>query len=157
MPGPTFKLMLATLSGWVARDDAESLIVPGVEGYLGVLANHAPLMTAIGIGALTYRDSAGYEHLFAVTDGFLEVSGNVATIIADAAETADHIDIERARKALERAKKRLEQATSEPGIDVERARAAYRRALNRIKVAQAGGSMSPLTGSPAERGERSHS
>jgi F-type H+-transporting ATPase subunit epsilon len=128
--------MIATLAGWVVRDDAESLIVPGVEGYLGILANHAPLMTAIGIGALTYRDSAGYDHVFAVTEGFLEVSRNIVTIIADTAEVADCIDIDRARAALERAQERLKDATTDPSIDVERARAAYRRALNRIKIAE---------------------
>ena len=132
----TFKLMLATPEGWAARDDAESLTVPGVDGYLGILANHAPLMTAVGIGCLTYRDSAGYDHIFAVTDGFLEVSKNVVTIIADTAELAENIDIGRAKSALERAKQRLEEASTNPDIDVERARAAYRRALNRIKIAE---------------------
>jgi len=132
----TFRLMIATPSGWAADDEAESLVAPGVEGYLGILANHAPLMTALGIGKLTYRDSAGYDHIFAVTDGFLEVSNNVVTIIADAAEVADRIDIERARRALERAQERLHRAATDPSIDVERARAAYRRALNRIKVAE---------------------
>jgi len=132
----TFKLMIATPEGWVARDDAESLVIPGIDGYLGILANHAPLMTAIGIGTLTYRDSAGYDHIFAVHDGFLEVSGNVVTIIADSAETADRIDIERAKSALDRAKQRLADATTHPDIDIERARAAYRRALNRIKIAE---------------------
>ncbi len=136
MADKTFKLLLATPAGWVARDDAESLIVPGVVGYLGILANHAPLMTAIGVGALTYRDATGYDHTLAVTDGFLEVSNNVVTIIADSAETAECIDIERARKALERAKARLEKAGTDPSIDVERARAAYRRAMNRIRIAE---------------------
>jgi F-type H+-transporting ATPase subunit epsilon len=136
MTALTFKLMLATPFGWVAKDDAESLIVPGVEGYLGILANHAPLMTALGIGALTYRDSSGYDHLLAVTEGFLEVSDNVVTIIADAAETKEKIDIERARRALERAEKGLKEAATSKDIDIERTRAAYRRAKNRIKIAE---------------------
>ncbi len=136
MPGQLFKLMIATPSGWAARDDAESLIVPGVTGYLGILANHAPLMTALGIGKLSYRDNSGYDHLFAVTEGFLEVSDNVVTIIADSAETREDIDIDRARNALKRAEKRLEEASISPEIDIERARIAYRRALNRIRVAE---------------------
>jgi F-type H+-transporting ATPase subunit epsilon len=131
----TFKLTIATPSGWAADDEAESLTVPGIDGYLGILANHAPLMTAIGVGGLTYRDSSGYDHIFAVTDGFLEVSNNVVTIIADAAEDHKTIDVERAKKALERAQERLKQASVDPNIDVERARASYRRAMNRIKVA----------------------
>jgi len=132
----TFELILATPIGWGIRDDAESLIVPGVEGYIGILANHAPLMTAVDVGALTYRDSAGYDHIFAVTDGFLEVSHNRVTIIADSAEVADCIDIDRARAALQRAKDRLSKASTDASINVERAREAYRRALNRIKVAE---------------------
>ncbi len=134
----TFKLTIATQAGWAADDEAESLIVPGIDGYLGILANHAPLMTAIGIGQLTYRDITGYDHFLAVTDGFLEVSNNVVTIIADSAEQSDSIDIERAEKALERSKERLKKAVTDPAIDLERARAAYRRALNRIRVAETG-------------------
>ena len=137
MTEKTFELLIATPDGWAVRDDAESLIVPGVDGYLGILANHAPLMTAIGIGKLTYRDSAGYDHFFAVTEGFLEVSTNVVTIIADSAEVAKRIDLERAREALVRARKRLEMASTDPSIDVERARTAWRKALNRIRIAEA--------------------
>jgi F-type H+-transporting ATPase subunit epsilon len=132
----TFSITLATPAGWAVRDDAESLIVPGTEGYFGILANHAPMMAAIGIGALAYRDSAGYDHVLAVTDGFLEVSDNVVTIIADSAEMQERIDIDRARRALERAKEHLKRAAAERGIDAERARAAYRRAMNRIEVAE---------------------
>lgn len=132
----TFKLMLATPTGWAARTDAESLVAPGSEGYLGILANHAPLMTALGVGALTFRDSDGYDHTLAVTEGFLEVSNNVVTIIADAAETREEIDIGRAEKALQRAKDRLDRAAHDSSIDIERARASYRRALNRIRIAK---------------------
>lgn len=132
----TFKLTIATPAGWVADEEAESLTVPGVDGYLGILANHAPLMTAIDIGKLSYRDYSGYDHILAVTGGFLEVSDNVVTIIADSAEEGDCIDIDRAKQALERARERLHDAVSDPDIDTERARAAYRRALNRLKVAE---------------------
>ena len=131
-----FKLMLASPDGWVTRDDAEYLVLPGVEGYLGILANHAPLMTAIGIGTMMYRDETGYEHILAIHDGFLEVSNNVATILADSAEEGTCIDLDRAQQALERSKLRLQEAADDPDIDSERARAAYRRALNRIKVCE---------------------
>ena len=136
MPEHTFKLLIATPTGWAAQTDAESLIVPGAEGYLGILANHAPLMTAIGVGALNFRDGDGYDHIYAVTEGFLEVSNNVVTIIADAAETKEEIDLERAKRALERAKDRLQRAAGDHTIDIERARAAYSRALNRIRIAE---------------------
>ncbi|MFH1676878.1 MAG: ATP synthase F1 subunit epsilon, partial [bacterium] len=95
MPEKTFHLMIATPTGWAVKDDAESLIIPAAEGYMGILANHAPLMTALAIGTLTYRDSSGYDHIFAVTEGFLEVSQNTVTILADAAETKEKIDIDR--------------------------------------------------------------
>jgi F-type H+-transporting ATPase subunit epsilon len=128
--------MIATPTGWAARSDAESLIAPGTEGYLGILANHSPLMTALGVGALQYRDSSGYDHTLALTEGFLEVSDNIVTIIADAAELKEAIDLERAKSALERAKDRLTAAATDHTIDIERARAAYRRALNRIRIAE---------------------
>jgi F-type H+-transporting ATPase subunit epsilon len=136
MADTAFKLMIATPVGWAARSDAVSLTVPGTEGYLGILANHAPLMTELGVGMLKYRDTDGYDHLFAVTEGFLEVSNNVVTIIADAAETREEIDIKRAQEALERAQKRLNDAANDPSIDISRARAAYKRAINRIKIAE---------------------
>ena len=137
MAQQTFKLTIATPTGWVTTDDVESLIVPGTEGYLGILADHAPMMTTIGIGVLVYRDSAGYDHVFAVTQGFLEVSDNVVTILADAAETKEQIDLQRAKEALKRAQERLEQAAAgDTRWDIQRARQAYQRALNRIQIAE---------------------
>lgn len=131
-----FKFVIATPTGIVAEDEAESIIVPGSDGYLGILANHAPLMTSLEVGGITYRDTSGYDHILAVTDGFLEVSNNLVTIIADAAEIKEEIDLDRARHALERAKERMNQASDDPNIDIERARAALRRAKNRIEIAE---------------------
>jgi F-type H+-transporting ATPase subunit epsilon len=148
----TFNLTIATPTGWAADDEVESLIIPGIDGYLGILAHHAPLMTAIAIGLLTYRDYAGYDHILAVTDGFIEVSNNKATIIADTAEEGTCIDINRAKLALERAHQRLKIAVADPSIDVERARAALRRAMNRIKVAEMCEIIDPKKKAPSQTG-----
>ena len=117
--------------------DAEilSLVVPGTEGYLGVLSHHAPLITALKPGRLEFRDGEDKIQMAAISGGFLEVSNNVATILADAAEFADDIDIERAQKAYDREKKRLVSAGGgETDIDLPSVRAAIERAANRIRV-----------------------
>ena len=131
----TFKLSIVTPEKVFYEADVSSLTVPGSEGYLGILANHAPLITAMKPGKIEFRDAEDSVHLLAVSGGFLEVSGNIATILADAAEDADQIDIERARAAYEREKKRLVSAGSaETDIDLPSVRAAIERAANRIRV-----------------------
>ena len=115
--------------------DIKSLVVPGSEGYLGVLSNHAPLITALKPGRIEFRDVDDKVNLMAVSGGFLEVSNNKATIIADAVERGDDIDIERAQEAYEREKKRLVSSGSgETDIDLPSVREALERAKNRIKV-----------------------
>lgn len=130
-----FKLSVVTPERVVFEQDARSIIAPGSEGYLGVLTDHAPLITALIPGKLSVTDAQSKTLEYAVSGGFLEVSGNVATILADAIEAADKIDVERARRAEERARERLAHRT-DPKIDVARAEAALARALNRIRLAQ---------------------
>jgi F-type H+-transporting ATPase subunit epsilon len=136
MADKKFKVTIATPTGVVVDTESESLLAPGTEGYLGILPNHAPLMTGLDVGLIRYRDLDNYDHYFAVTDGFLEVSNNIVTIIADACELSAEIDLERAKQSLERAQERLQQASTDSAIDTERARAAVRRAKNRIEVAE---------------------
>jgi len=112
----------------------ESIIAPGTEGYLGVLRNHAPLVTGLMPGKLTVGRLDGRRDMYALSGGFLEVRNNVATVLADALESPDRIDVERAKRAAERARKRL--AEREASLDVARAEAALKRALNRIRVVQ---------------------
>jgi F-type H+-transporting ATPase subunit epsilon len=113
----------------------KSLVVPGTEGYLGILANHAPLITALMPGKIEFSDSEDKVHILAVSGGFVEVSGNRATLLADAVEAADEIDIARAQEALDREKRRLVSAgEGETEIDLPSVRAAIDRASNRIKV-----------------------
>jgi len=128
----TFLLKVATPERLVFSGRARSIIAPGSEGYLGVLAHHAPLVATLGVGDLTVFGEDGRENHIAVHRGVLEVSGNVATVLADTAELASEIDEQRAQRALERARKRLQERA--PGTDLERAQLALGRALNRLRV-----------------------
>lgn len=127
-----YTLTIVTPEEVVFEDEVVSIVAPGSEGYLGILTDHAPLITALVPGKLTVKDKGGKESVFSLSGGFLEVSNNVATVLADAVEPKEEIDVERARQALERAKERLQTKSQE--IDVARAQAALSRALNRIKV-----------------------
>jgi F-type H+-transporting ATPase subunit epsilon len=130
-----FRLSIVTPEKVFLEEDIKSLVVPGTEGYLGVLSNHAPLITALKPGRIEYRDATDTVQIMAVSGGFLEVSNNVATLLADTVERADEIDIDRARQAYEREKKRLVSAGSEEtDIDLPSVQAALDRAKNRIKV-----------------------
>lgn len=130
-----FRLSIVTPEKVFYEADIKSLVVPGTEGYLGVLSNHAPLITALKPGRIEFSDADDVVHIMAVSGGFLEVSNNVATILADAVELADEIDIERAQQAYDRERKRLVSAGSgETDIDLPSVRAALERAKNRIRV-----------------------
>lgn len=130
-----FKLSIVTPEKVFLETDVQSLIVPGTEGYLGVLSNHAPLITALRPGKIEYRDQVGKTGFLAVTAGFLEVSNNEATLLADAVEETAEIDLERAKAARDRAWENLKKAgAGDASIDVPRARAALERAQNRIRL-----------------------
>ncbi|MCK4427735.1 MAG: F0F1 ATP synthase subunit epsilon [candidate division Zixibacteria bacterium] len=112
------------------EDEVTSLIAPGSEGYLGVLTNHAPLITGLVPGKLTVKNGSNQEVNFAISAGFMEVFKNEVTILADSVEFVKDIDVERAKRALERARQRLR--SKEKEIDIPRAIAAMKRAENRI-------------------------
>jgi F-type H+-transporting ATPase subunit epsilon len=131
-----FRLSVVTTEKIIYEEDVVSIIAPGSVGYLGIMTSHAPIITSLRPGKLTVKDGSGNEINFAVSGGFLENSNNVCTVLADSAEFADKIDLERARGSLERARKRIRDAAGE--IDVPRARAAYERAKNRLKIASSG-------------------
>lgn len=118
--------------------EAVSLVAPGADGYFGVLRGHAPLVAALTTGevAITPPDNRPVVYL-AVSGGFIEVTPERVVILADTAELATEIDIERARQAKERAEERLAAATED--MDVTRAQTALMRALNRLRVAGRGG------------------
>jgi len=129
----SFQLTVLTPVRTLLDERVESVVAPGSEGYLGVLANHAPLITSLVPGKLTVRLAGGETRIFAVSGGFLEVSANQAVILADAMEDPGQIDLDRAKRAAERARERLRDLHGQ--WDVERAQAALARALNRTKVA----------------------
>jgi F-type H+-transporting ATPase subunit epsilon len=127
-----FRLRILTLEKSVYDGDVNSIVAPGLDGYFGVLAHHAPLIATLQPGKLTVKDARGDECIYAVSGGFLEVSGNVATLLADAVEQACDIDLTRAEAAREKAFEMV--CTIEDGPDAARARAAMARADNRIRV-----------------------
>jgi len=133
-----FRLSIVTPEKVYYEADIKSLVVPGTEGYLGILSNHAPLITALRPGKIEFHDADDKTNYLAVTAGFLEVSGNVATLLADAVEETEEIDIERAKEARARAWEMLKAAgTGDKSIDVPRARASLERAQNRIRIYKA--------------------
>src|SRR3990170_2664445 len=116
-----------------SEEGVERLIVPGVEGELGVLTLHAPLLTMIQPGVLRIV-KGGDEVEMAITGGFIEVRQNRVTVLADAAERAEEIDVVRAEEARRRAQRQLEERTAE--IDLSRVEAALARSLARLRAVE---------------------
>jgi F-type H+-transporting ATPase subunit epsilon len=118
------------------EQNVDVLIAPGSEGQLAILPRHAALMTTLEPGLLEFR-RGGQESDFAITGGFMEVRNDHVTVLADAAEAIEEIDIARAEAARTRAEERLRQAAEQGVSDVERAaaQAALARSLMRLKVA----------------------
>jgi F-type H+-transporting ATPase subunit epsilon len=127
------KLEVVTPDRMVLSTDADVVVCPGVEGQFGVLVGHIPFLSALDIGEMYYKTGGKTEYL-AVSGGFAEVTGAKVTIVAEAAEVGHMIDIERAKRAMERAEKRMA-AGKVADVDWARAEAALRRSLVRLKVA----------------------
>ena len=111
---------------------AEEVQIPGRNGYLGIMPGHAPLITELAVGEISFRES-GHEQRLAVAWGFAEVLPDKVTILAETAERPSEIDVDRARKAKERAEQRL--TSGDMSVDVERALDALHRAEARLDVA----------------------
>jgi F-type H+-transporting ATPase subunit epsilon len=126
-------LEVVTPDRLVLSTQAEVVVCPGVEGQFGVLPGHIAFLSALDIGEMYYKTGGKTEYL-AVSGGFAEVTGEKVTIVAESAEKGREIDIERAKRAQERAEKRLA-AGKTAEIDWARAEAAMRRSLMRMKVA----------------------
>lgn len=131
----TFHLDIVTPEKTVYSGEIVHFQAPGVDGSFGVLARHQPMLSALGIGRVGFREADGTERVLALGGGFANVSTDGATILAEAAEFGDEIDIERARAARDRAQDRLNNRT--PDIDANRAQAALTRALWRLRVSGA--------------------
>jgi F-type H+-transporting ATPase subunit epsilon len=129
----TFQLEIVTPEKKVVETAAEEIQIPGKNGYLGILAGHAPLITELSVGEISYRED-GTEQKLAIAWGFAEVLPNKVTILAETAEHPSEIDVERAREAKQRAEQRL--TRGDTSVDVERALDALHRAETRIEVAE---------------------
>jgi F-type H+-transporting ATPase subunit epsilon len=126
-------LEVATPSRAVISEQVDEVVVPGIEGYFGVLPGHAAFLTTLGIGELTYRIGRD-ERRAAIACGFCEVRNDKVIVLADSAELPEEIDRARAERARDRAEQRLAGRTQEE-VDYVRASAALARALIRIQVA----------------------
>jgi F-type H+-transporting ATPase subunit epsilon len=126
------KLSIMTPECQVYSEEVDMVIAPGIEGQLGILPHHAPLLTALTYGELRVR-RGDEEEIFAISGGFLEVQPNHVIVLANTAEHAEEIDLARAKASRRRAEARLRTRTQE-NVDFARAEAALRRAMTRIKV-----------------------
>ena len=129
----TLRLEIITAECQVFADDVNTVVAPGVEGELGILPHHAPLITMLKPGEILIRKDSE-ETYMSVSGGFLEVRPDKILILADACERAEEIDIERAEAAKRRAEERLKTRT--PELDVAQVQAALLRSLVRLKVAE---------------------
>jgi len=130
----SYQLTIVTPERTVYSEQITSLIAPGLDGYFGVLAHHAPMLAQLGIGRLATEHPDGRQDVLAIAGGFLEVSPQGATILADAAERQTDIDLARAEAAERRARERI--ARHDADLDQARVEAALARAHNRVEVSR---------------------
>jgi F-type H+-transporting ATPase subunit epsilon len=130
----SLKIDIVTAERVVYSEDVDAVIAPGIEGQLGILPHHAPLMTTLQAGELRVKRGSE-EDTLAISGGFLEVRPDRVIILADTAERAEEIDMERAEAAKQRAEQRLVDRRT-PGLDEARCEAALQRAMARLTVAE---------------------
>jgi F-type H+-transporting ATPase subunit epsilon len=128
------QLDIVTPDRQVARDKVIAISVPGKEGYMGILPGHAPLLSLLKVGELSYTQG-NVTHYLAVNWGFVEVLGDRVIVLAETAERAGEIDVERAKRAKRRAEDRLSKLLN-ADIEMGRARLALERAMTRLEVAE---------------------
>lgn len=133
----TFHLQVVTPEREVFNGPAEQVVLPGSEGSFGVLHDHAPLIAALNPGPLTIVDGDRTEITLAIGGGFFQVANNEALVLADSAELASEIDLERARESEQRALRRLQGEMGEEfHLQRDRAESALNRARARLLVAR---------------------
>jgi F-type H+-transporting ATPase subunit epsilon len=130
----TFLLELVTPERILFSEEVQAVRAPGINGSLGVLARHAPMLTELTTGLIKLTLANGFESFIATSGGFMEVSRQKVIILADTAELSEDIDVEKARAAADRARKLLEVPDS--SIDAEAVRKELEHAENLIRVAQ---------------------
>jgi F-type H+-transporting ATPase subunit epsilon len=133
MPDKSFHLEIITPKRIVFNGQVTSFSAPGVAGGFQVLHSHAPLLSSIKIGEVKLTEINGSEFKYATSGGFVEVRDNKVVLLAETAERADEIDLDRAKAARDRAQKRVKEKKLD--TDIERAKLALFRALNRMKLA----------------------
>lgn len=136
----TFQLEIATPERLLVDEQVTSAELPGLNGYMGILAGHAPLMSALGPGVVSYEGGGGGAHVYAIGGGFLEISENHVRVLADDAEAAQDIQVDKARQQLEQANRDLQEAKDT--AESERALRAAQHAQARIDAAERGRSSS---------------
>jgi len=129
----SIRLDIVTAERVVYSEEVDAVVAPGVEGQLGILPHHTPLMTTLEVGELLVR-KGGEEFSMVISGGFLEVRPDRVIVLADAAERAEEIDIARAEEAKRRAEERISRRI--PEVDLAQAEAALRRSLVRLKVGE---------------------
>ncbi len=130
----SIQLEIVTPERLAYSDTVDSVVLPGSEGELGVLPHHAPLVSTLGIGELRIR-KGGQEESFAIVGGFLQVRPDKVVVMAETADMASEIDLEKAQEARREAERALEGGYHE-GADLSAARAQLQQALLRIRVAE---------------------
>ena len=125
-------LEIVTAERQVYSDQVNGVVAPGIEGELGILPHHAPLLTILQPGELRILKEGEEDTSMAVSGGFLEVMANRVVVLTDAAERVEEIDEARAQEAMQRAQERLDRRTAD--IDLERALVSLRRSQTRLKV-----------------------
>lgn len=130
-------LNIATAERETYSGEADYVVAPSTEGQVTILPRHAALMTTLMPGELRFRDEDSPEQSIALSGGFMEVLNDEVTILADAAERPDEIDVARADDAMQRARDRI--ASHAVDVDIERALASLRRAQTRVRLASRAG------------------
>ena len=128
------RLEIVTPERLAYADDVDAVVCPGIEGELGVLPHHAPLLSTLAFGELRIR-KAGQEEYFAIAGGFLQVRPDKVVVMAETADLASEIDLEYAQRARGEAERAIAEGFAEPA-DLARARASMERALLHIRVAE---------------------
>ena len=133
MDNPEFNLDVVTLKRTIFSGAVETVTAPGSLGYFGILRGHTPFVSSLQPGILTFVPSRGEKTTMAISGGFLSTDGTQVIVLADAAESPDEIDSDRARASRDRAQKRL--AESPQDLDRDRAKKSLARASARLKAA----------------------
>lgn len=129
----TLQLQIATPERQLVDEAVDRVEVPAKDGYLGILPEHAPLLSMLGAGVLTYT-AHGQEHVLAVDGGFLEVLENHVRVLAEHAEPGREINLDQARKQLDEARAEVEHP--KPDVDPEQPLARMRAAQARVDAAE---------------------